>query len=164
MTKFGRGAAAALAASLRRNAALRELNLFQASFAGEESMRLILAALGSSPHRPSLCAVTFVDLYGISLDVPACAALGGSLACGATIEWLRMPACAAGDEGASLIAEGIVAAGPASRMRELHLSDNKIGEKGAGRLVGSANHGCLLDPPSSLLKYGASQCMHHLSC
>lgn len=128
----GVAAAAAFAASLRRNATLRNVDLSGSGLGGPEGMRLVLAALGgSSSETPSLCALTRLDISQQLLDAPACAALGESLGRGIPLEELRMTECAAGDAGAALIAQGIRAAGPRSRLRFLDMSRNQITSRGA---------------------------------
>lgn len=68
-------AAAALATSLRSNATLRTLAIHAASLGGPEGMCLVLGALGGSP-------LTALDISRQTLDLPACVALGESLARG----------------------------------------------------------------------------------
>lgn len=135
MTFGGVAAAAALAASLRSNSTLRNLSIYRKCFNGEEEMAIVLAALAGNPESPSLCRITHLSLVKCQLDLPALAALGESIARGATLEELEVRACEIGDHGAALIAEGIVAAGPASRLRLLALSWNGLGLKGTRRRV-----------------------------
>lgn len=131
-TELGVGAIEALAASLRLNATLRTINLGSAGVVPEE-MWLVFSALAGSPESPSLCAITSLDCSDCS-DCPlfpeARAALAESLARGAPLEELEMAGCM-GDNGVALIAEGIAAAGPASRLRLLDLSGNGLRLKGA---------------------------------
>lgn len=138
----GFNAAATLAASLRSNAALRVLKLDASAFKGAEpgGMALILGALGpssaesppgSSLSPPRCCGLTHLDISGASVDSPACISLGQSLASGARLEILIASDCEIGPEGAVAIAEGLAAAGPASRLRSLDLSKNLIGPEGA---------------------------------
>lgn len=127
----GPEAAVALAASLRRNSTLRSLDIAMADFGGAEGLRLVLSALNDSEEAPSRCAVASLNINWCPLDAPACLALAGSLARGAALEELDMTVSHVGPAEAVAIAEGIVAAGDASRLRSLCLMSNPIGYEGA---------------------------------
>lgn len=127
----GDKAAAKLAASLRANGTLRSLDIHDIDYFGPEGMRLLLGALGGSEAQPSRCGLTKFSLPRSRLDLPACAALGESLAHGATVESLNLRRHSVGSEGAVAIAQGLAAAGGASRLCSLDLSANAIGPEGA---------------------------------
>lgn len=118
------GPAETLAQALRANSTLRTLDIGHithtgtnagfggfAGGAGGGGLRLVLGALArSSSAGPSLCGVTSLILSGNQLDLPACEALGGSLARGAALECLDLEGCSARREGAAAIAEGLIIA------------------------------------------------------
>jgi hypothetical protein len=124
-------AAAALASSLHSNATLRLLCLAGASLGGAESLRLILGTLGSNR------GLTALDITEQMLDIPACAALGESLASGLRLEELDMACCHIGPKEAAVIADRLsrVTQTPACPLRLWNLVGNDLGAEGAAVLV-----------------------------
>lgn len=131
-------AAIALASSLHNNRTLRKLQINNGSctsMCGAEGMRLVLAALGGSDERPSCCGLTSLTLGSLALDLPACAALGQSLARGTTLEELCLATQSgrAVPDGPAAIFEGLAATvtGGRSRLRVLTISSYPILREGA---------------------------------
>lgn len=133
----GPEAAAALAASLRSNATLRSLDI--ASTFRFVGLGPVLSALGGSAESPSVCALLSLNLTWATLDLPACQALGASLAAGARLEELNAENCSVTPEGAAAIADGLTAAAAngTARLRSLRLANNSIGREGTH--IGSAS-------------------------
>lgn len=133
-------AAEALAASLRTNRTLRTLDLSfgMEALGGPEGVRLVLGALGCGSGCSSAsgcCGLTTLCLSDTPLELAACAALGRSLSSGATLEELDVRRCSIQQQAAAAIADGLVAAGAASRLRRLDMGDNQVGHEGAPRHI-----------------------------
>lgn len=137
----GEHAAAALAASLLKNRALRQLNL--ANFHCGDNTATILAALGGAAmsHRPGAAAeagcrkpvggVERLDISGWALGAADAKALRGSLLRGSPLRELTAASCRAGPHAAVGCADGLVAAGGSACLRRLDLTSTRIGPTGA---------------------------------
>lgn len=132
-------AAAALAGSLRSNATLRTLRMASdgdgppANEAEEGPFCCaVFGALAPADALPSRCGLSALTLSRFSLGLPACAALGQSLGCGAALRDFSLTFCeGVGPAGMAAIAQGVTAAGRASSLRSLDLFGTPIGAGGA---------------------------------
>lgn len=119
---------AALADALRSNATLRSLDLSGCHI----PLRGVFGALGSRRASPSRCALASLKVSNQALDMPTCHTLGESLASGASLESLTMLSTFLVPDAVPAIANGIITAGGASRLRSLRFEKTPIEFVGAG--------------------------------
>lgn len=128
--------AVALAAALQRNRSLRTLNLAQSRLGTAEDLQLILEALGGSTEKdgatvPASCVLDSLDISHCVVGIDCAAALGRSLARGATLRVLKARDCRIWSAPLWRIADGVLAAGERCRLETLDLSDNICDSDGA---------------------------------